>query len=49
MRGLTLAEARAAFLFQDQLVDEKELEITVKRMVPEGKPENYHQTNSAWR
>nr|XP_022315630.1 caspase recruitment domain-containing protein 11-like isoform X2 [Crassostrea virginica] len=35
MRGLTLAEARAAFLFQDQLVDEKELEITVKRMVPE--------------
>ena len=47
MRGLTLAEARAAFLFQDQLVDEKELEITVKRMVPEGKPGNHSQQNSS--
>ncbi|XP_048758252.1 caspase recruitment domain-containing protein 14-like isoform X2 [Ostrea edulis] len=35
MRGLTLMEARTAFLFENQRDDEKELEITIKKTSPE--------------
>ncbi|XP_062599398.1 caspase recruitment domain-containing protein 11-like isoform X4 [Saccostrea cucullata] len=39
MRGRTLAEARAAFLFESQRNDEKEVEITLKK-VPQEEFEN---------
>lgn len=37
MRTLTLMEARAAFLFENQRDNEKDLEITIKRTATEGK------------